>query len=433
MSHKRIRRRTFIGIAGAAGLAAGVTACGGGGSNAEPDGPLKVALWGDATRAAMYRKAIALFTKAHQGDTANLQFADLDAYLERLATESAAGDLPDVLWMRDTHIGRYGKAKVLLDYGPYLDKTIHTADLGKQAIPNGKIGDGVYALPTHYVGQCVIGNKPALEDKGVKLADIKTWDDLAAAAKELGGSAGTSYGLSDPTMASSHRDLEGWVRQHGEELFTPGGGPGFTADTVIAYYRWFDQLRKAKVLAPADVQVQANGAGSAGDLLAVGKSALQIQSSNQLTQEQAVTKIPLVMTSLPAAADASKDWWFFPPILISASAKTKNPETAAKLIDFFLNDINAAKITRLNQGAPSSSKILDALLPTLDKSEKAFVTQIRREQKNPSRPLPIRPEGASQLDKLIGQASQQIAYGKASIPKAVEQLMAAAKKALPEQ
>jgi len=431
MTSSTFTRRGFMGVVGAAGLAGALAGCSNG-SSGSGSAALQVAQWGDATRAGLYKQALKLFTDAHASTTATLQYADLNPYLERLATQSAAGNLPDVLWMRDTHIGRYGQAKVLLDYTPYLDKTILTADLGKQAVPDGKIGDGVYALPTHYVGQCVMGNGTALDKKGIKLTDIQTWDDLAKAAKELSDPSNGFYGLTDTSVsASTHRDVEAWIRQHGEELFTPGGGPGFTADTLASYFSYFDQLRKAGALPPPDVETQADAGGGSTGLLVTGKAALAQESSNHLTSNQNLTKIPLEMTSLVAAKDASQDWWFFPPILISASFKTKNPEIVAQLINFFLNDVAAAKITGLNQGAPSSSKILDALLPSLNATDKIFVSQIRREQGYPSRPSPIRPQGASQLDTIISLAGQQIAYGKASISQAVADLMASAQKALP--
>lgn len=437
MTSSTFTRRGFMSVVGAAGLAGALAGCsngspGSGGSTGSGSGALQVAQWGDAKRADLYKQAIKLFTDAHAGTTATLQYADLNPYLERLATQSAAGDLPDVLWMRDTHVGRYGQAKVLLDYTPYLDKTILTADLGKQAVSSGKVGGGAYALPTHYVGQCLMGSGTALDKKGIKLTDIQTWDDLANAAKELTDRSSGLYGLTDTSVsASTHRDVEAWIRQHGEELFTPGGGPGFTADTLASYFSYFDQLRKAGAIPPPDVQTQADAGGASASLLVTGKAALWPESSNHLTSNQNVTKIPLQMTSLPAAKDASKDWWFFPPILLSASAKTKNPEIAAQLINFFLNDVAAGKITGLNQGAPSSSKILDALLPSLNATDKIFVSQIRREQGYPSRPSPIRPQGASQLDTIISTAGQKVAYGKASISQAVAELMASAQKALP--
>jgi len=433
MSPSTFSRRAFLGVGAAAGVSLGLAACSGGSASTSTSKSLTVAQWGDSTRAGLYEKATKLFTAAHKGTTAKLQYADLNPYLERLATQAAARKLPDVLWMRDTHIGRYGSAHALLDLSPYFDNQIDTKTLGAAAIPSGKIAGGVYALPTHYVGQATLGSKSLLDAKGIDLNSFTHWDDLAAGATELADPSKGIYGVGDPTVNVTHRHLEAWIRQSGEELFTKGGGVGFTADTVEAWFEFWDKLRKSKVLPSADREVQADSGGSATNFLVTGKAALMMDSSNHLSSLQALTKNPLVMGSIPTVPNSTDDWWFFPPILISAAANTKNPELAAALIGFYCNDVPAAKITLLNQGAPSSDTVRSAIAPALSASDKAFIDQISREQKNPSRALPIRPEGASQLDTILTRTGQQIAYGRQSISAAVAALMTSAKQALPEK
>lgn len=433
MSRSTLSRRAFLGATAAAGVSFGLAACSGGAATStNAPKSLTVAQWGDATRAALYEKATKLFTAAHNGSSAKLQYADLNPYLERLATQAAAHKLPDVLWMRDTHVGRYGSSHALLDLSPYLGKQIETKSLGAAAIPSGKIGNGVYALPTHYVGQAVLGDKEILDAKGVDPASFTHWDDLAAAASELADPSKGFYGIGDPTVNVTHRHLEAWIRQSGEELFNKHGGPGFTAATLEAWYEFWDKLRKTKVLPSADREVQADSGGSPTDFLVTGKTALMLDSSNHLSSLQALSKSTLDMWSIPTVNNATKDWWFFPPILVSAAANTKNPQLAAELIGFYCNDVPAAKITLLNEGAPSSSIIRAALAPALSRTDKVFIDQISREQKNPSRPLPIRPNGASQLDTILTQTGEQIAYGRQSISAAVAALMTSAKQALPE-
>jgi hypothetical protein len=84
----------------------------------------------------------------------------------------------------------------------------------------------------------------------------------------------------------------------------------------------------------------------------------------------------------------------------------------------------------VDQGAPSSSAIRDALVPQLDPAEAAFVQQISREMTYPSRPLPVLPDASGQVIQAQTDASQQVAYGRQSIPEAVSAFMAAANKAL---
>lgn len=429
-------RRSLLGLA-AAGAGVGLTtACGGGGTGGESGSEaIQLALWGDAARAGLYEEATALFTAAHTGSSVTVQFADLDPYLERLVTQAAARELPDVLFMRDTHIGRYGSSGALLDLTPYLDADggISTAGIGETAVANGEIDGGVFAVPTHFVGQAILSNVQVLQSKGIDATQLVSWDDLGAAAAELVDPASGFWGMGDPTVGSTHRHLEAWIRQSGEELFTEGGGPGFTADTVAAWFEFWAGLRAAAVIPPADIQIEADSGGNGTNFLVTGKSALWPGSTNHLTSFQKLTESPLQLSSVPEVQGSTDDWWFFPPILTCVSATTQGEDLAVALVDFLVNDVDGAEITRLNQGAPASAQIRDALLPSLDPAEAMFIEQITREQQNPSRPLPIRPEGAEQLNSAITRIGQEIAYGRQSVGDAVADLMTQAAQALPEK
>src|SRR3954468_458871 len=134
----------MLGTAGLA-LAAGAACMPQIGGSSEPKS-LNVAQWGTAQRADLYKKAIALFQEQNAGVTADLQFAELAAYNDRLTTQAASKSLPDVLWMRDDRIGRFGSSGALLDLSPYLDKDkgLNTKTLGAVAVSDGTVGKGVY-------------------------------------------------------------------------------------------------------------------------------------------------------------------------------------------------------------------------------------------------------------------------------------------------
>jgi len=397
------------------------------------DGPitLEVALWGDAARADLYQSAIDLYEEENPNITIDLQFADLTPYLERLATSAAAKDLPDVLWMRDTHIGRYAEGGALLDLSPYIPDTIDVANLGDAAVSTGEVDGGVYALPTHYVGQAIIYNTALLEENGLDESDLASWDDYADAAKELSDPANNFWGSNDATLDPAQRGFEAFVRQNGQEVFSEDGGIGFDADVATDWYEYWQELREAGAIPPADIQTEANSAGLTNSLLATNKAAMSVGSTNHLTQYQALTEEPLALASLPVVNKASDDWWFFPPILISAGANTEHPQAAADFINFILNDVDAGLLTGVNQGAPSSSEVRDALAPELTDQQAEFVEQISLEQQNPSRPFPIRPEGSEQLTTALLRAGEEIAYGRKTVDEAVATLMDDAERALP--
>jgi hypothetical protein len=164
--------------------------------------------------------------------------------------------------------------------------------------------------------------------------------------------------------------------------------------------------------------------------IVTNQTPIVLASSNGLTQVQRLTKTPLAMFSIPEIANGSKDWWFFPPILLSIGANTRSPQLAVSLMHFFLNSVPAGKITRVDQGAPSSGAVRDALLSELASDEAAFVNQISREMTYPARSLPVLPAASGAVITAQAEAGQQVAYGRQSVSQAVDAFMSAARKAL---
>jgi len=430
-----VTRREFLrwsasGVALAAAAACAPNLGGSGGGSASEPKSVNVSQWGTAQRAELYKSALNLFQQNNPGVTANLQFADLAAYNDRLTTQAASKSLPDVLWMRDDRVGLYGSSKALLDLSPYLSKGIDTSSLSSTAVADGKVANGVYALPSHYVGQAVIVNGTVFQERGINYEQqVKTWDDLVALGRQLGDPARKFWGLNDPTLGTTQRHLQAWIRQAGQELFTPEGALGFTGDTFGSWLEFWVKLRNDQVIPPPDVQTQADAGGMATNPIVVNQTPIVLASSNGLTQVQRLTKTPLSMFSVPEVAGGSKDWWFFPPILLSVAANTKSPQLSASLVEFFVNSVPAGKITRVDQGAPSSAAIRDALVAELEAPEAAFVKQISREMTYPARPLPVLPQASAAVITAQMEASQQVAYGKASVSQAVDAFMATARKA----
>jgi multiple sugar transport system substrate-binding protein len=415
-------------LPGAGGGSAASSGSGGSGDN-EPKS-LNVAQWGTAQRADLYKSALGLFQQNNPGVTTDLQFADLSSYNDRLTTQAASKSLPDVLWMRDDRVGLYGSSKALLDLTPFLGKSIMTSSLSATAADDGRVGNGVFALPSHYVGQAVIVNAPYLQQRGVDYEQqVKTWDDLAALARQLNDPSSKMWGINDPTLDTTQRHLQAWIRQAGQELFAPDGSLGFTADTFATWLDFWDKLRKDGIIPPPDVQTQAVAGGMATNTIVTNQTAIILASSNGLTQVQRLTQTPLAMFSIPEVAGGSKDWWFFPPILLSIGANTRSPQLSATLVDFFLNSVPAGQITRVDQGAPSSAAVRDALVPDLAPPEAAFVQQISREMTYPARALPVLPQASAAVIQAQIDTGQQVAFGKQSVSQAVDTFMATAKKA----
>ncbi|OLT07744.1 hypothetical protein BJF90_13865 [Pseudonocardia sp. CNS-004] len=429
-----LSRRGFLGGLGALGLGLGLAACSSGGSASSTSTDLTVALWGDANRAKLYQSAIDLYVQKHEGTTLSLEYLDLTAYLERLATSAAAGSLPDFIWMRDTHIGRYAASGALLDLTPELGNGIDTAGLGDAGVATGKVGDGVFALPSHYVANCTLYDQTVLQSKGVDYSQVKTWDDYADAATELTDKTAGFYGSYDPTLAATQNHFEAWIRQYGDDVevySADGTAPGFEPVVFEEWLSYWDKLRKAGVLPAADIQIESQSSGWTNDLLVTSRAALRLASANHLTIVQGLRQTPVGMGVMPQKAGGTTDTWrFFVPILVSIAGNTDGADTAVSLMDFFINDTAAAELTRLNQGAPSSSTVRDALVPKLKPQEAQFVQLISDEMAFPRRPFPIRPAGSEAFNTAIARTGEEVAYGRQSVSAAVAWFMGEAQRAL---
>lgn len=423
----RLTRRSLLGLGlGLGALAA--TGCAGftPGGDKQAANTIDVAWWGGTDRAEVHEAALKLFGERHPDVTITSQFADQGPYFERLATSAAAGNLPDVFWLTDTYLGRYANSGNLLNLDTHFGKAINVDDIGTASVDYGRTDKGVFGLTSHFNGQAVLTNAPMLEKRGVDYATVKSWTDLTEAGGELTDAKAGVYGLNDPTLREDQRGFEAWVRQAGAEMFSPEGGLGFTADHLGDWLAYWDKLRKAKTIPPADMQTESDAGGWTSDMFVTNKAAIRLSSATHLAVAQALTKTPLAINTYPADADASKDWGFFTALFLAADAKVGNPDVAAQLVDFLVNDVEAAKITQITMGVPAAAPVSKAILPLLDETQQKVVGHVVEEMGYPRRPTPIKPEGSEQLITAIRRASQEVAYGRQAVNDAAKQVIAEA-------
>jgi ABC-type glycerol-3-phosphate transport system substrate-binding protein len=98
---QQVTRREFlrwstsgVALVAAAACMPGAPSGGTGGGSASEPKSLNVGQWGTAQRAELYKSAINVFQQSNPGVTANLQFADLASYLDRLTTQAASRACP---------------------------------------------------------------------------------------------------------------------------------------------------------------------------------------------------------------------------------------------------------------------------------------------------------------------------------------------------
>ena len=119
-----INRRQFL--IGAGGLAAaastiGLSACapgapsGSGGGASGGGTNLALAWWGNPTRNKNTEAEIQAFQQANPNITLSGQPGEFGSYWDKLATQTAGGQAPDIIQMDMAYIAEYGNRGALLD------------------------------------------------------------------------------------------------------------------------------------------------------------------------------------------------------------------------------------------------------------------------------------------------------------------------------
>jgi multiple sugar transport system substrate-binding protein len=121
-------------------------------------------------------------------------------------------------------------------------------------------------------------------------------------------------------------------------------------------------------------------------------------------------------------------------VLLSVPVKSKNAEGAAKLIDFFVSDVDAIKAMAMTRGIPPSGKALEALTPSLtatDKRDVTYAQYVADEVAKDGLPAaPTAPPGYNDAKTALDAAAKQVAFGKMSVTDAVAQYFRDAEAAL---
>ena len=106
MRTPRAPRRSILA---ASLLLGGLAACGPnapGGSGASDGAALRFAWWGNAKRDELTKTALETYSAAHDGAAVSPETTDWSSYWDKLATQVAGGDVPDVLQMIDSTVIR---------------------------------------------------------------------------------------------------------------------------------------------------------------------------------------------------------------------------------------------------------------------------------------------------------------------------------------
>ncbi len=424
-------RRTFLaGVAGVAATA-GLAACGGGTSGTatqQSTGPatLRFAWWGNEVRNKMTNQVIADYMKANPGITITAEPGEWAGYWDKLATQVAGKDAPDIIQMDEQYIRDYSKRGALAD----LSKLpVDTSKFATGLVDTGTIDGKVTALCAGMNALSILANTKVFSDAGVAIPDDKTWtwETLRSTAAEFATNKPGLYGINGAFFGDSV--ARAWMFQHGKALFTETS-LGFEPADMQSFFDMMMTYLQAKAIPTPAENAEDLNKPIAQNMFALGKLGMTLLWSNQVNaMQQAVGSAELKILRLPSLDGTAKgaNLWYKSGQYQSISSTSKYQQQAAKFLDYYFNSMDAGKVLLAERGLPPNTDVLNgiqSLLGPADQRAAAYMKAIEPDLRKA--PVPP-PPGIATFQTILNRYIQDVQFGRLTSADAAKKLYDEAK------
>jgi multiple sugar transport system substrate-binding protein len=417
--NKNLSRRALVGTFGATALTAGVGARP---AFADP-APLRVFWWGSQERIRRTTAAIDAYQKLHPEVSISGLGAGSD-YWAKFATQMAGRNLPDIVQLDSLSIADYSNRHVVQPLEKYRPKPLALPGFTPSMLELSQYDGHTFGVPLGMNAFGILYDETVLT--GVKFTppDFDTdWKSLGNLAVEITKAVGKPnyYGLADGS--GHYYALDTWLLQRSKSLFKEAGGLGFSAGDITPWFEYWSDLRKRGGCVSAEINSSDDGQ-IPNTPLARGMAAMDIEFSNYMVAFQTMSKNTLGIAPLPNGGPGAKPGLYYRPSLIFSIASTsKNPEQAARFIDWFVTSEDAAKLLGVERGVPVLPELRNAIAPYLSEPERKTIDYLNS-LNGKTAPYKTWPPGANEFDKTVLRPTAQLAaFGKLSSADAAQKLI----------
>ena len=437
-SSPRLARRSFLGLAGGAvagAVGVGAVGCRGlvphtGSGNAKD---LSASWWAEGTLNELHVKVLKQYEASHDGVTVQAQYQPLDGYDDKLSTELAGGNAPDIFQLRRQTFSEYISRGAVRQLDDLVPGTLPFDRLPKALQAAAQYKGHWYAIPLGLAtAPAVIGDKVVLRDLGIEapkadwtLADFEKV--LRTVHKKSGG---RYYGSTD--MSGNEVAISAFLAGSKKLIFNDDGQPGFSRDDLTQWWGMWDRFRKEGLVPP--MKVTAAGKGFTTDPLVKGKSAVTLTASSKgINGLQPLVKHELELFSFPRRSENGVTATSVGPIewfALSSKLDAVKAKQAADLAMFFVDNPKAIMTLNLAHGVPLFKQRRRQTYDRQSKINKLLYDNVQQINDLGPAPVAAYPPGASELLAEMSNQNQLFAFGKVPLDKAVDEVFAAADRLL---
>ncbi|MEK3685802.1 ABC transporter substrate-binding protein [Paenibacillus sp. FSL R10-2736] len=416
----------------AALLLAATTACSGGNNgkpaagspdNAEPSVDqveLRIMWWGDQKRADKTNEALRKFEEKYPNIKVVGEFAPNSGYFDKLNTQLASGTAPDVFFLGG-NVTDYADKGVLLDLQPYVGKELDLTDMDQTMVEYGTLGGKLVHISAGANARGMVINTELFKQAGMDIpADGWSWEDYARISKEISGKLGKGY---YGTYNFTVEGMDIYMKQRGKQVYDmEKDALGFEQQDAEDWFNYWNDMSKNGGMVTPSLQVSNPPGDTSKSLVVTGKVAMSLIPSNQFAAHQNLIQDTLTMVQVPRGPKGT-GVVFESSQGLSGYAKTEHPKEVATLMNYWINDPDAAQILGSDRGVPVTSKMRDLLMKDatpLEQTVYDFTSRVSEATKKEPFAISYNPPSFTEFTKLAETAVQEIGFEQKDVKQGVE-------------
>lgn len=430
MSYKRsIGAVATIGVAAIALTACGGTgtpaATGGGDGSDEIAGEIAIAWWGGDSRHQKTNAIIDMFEEQNPEVTTDRQAGDWSAYWDKLNVQASSKSLPCVIQLQGRQVNDYTQYDLLLPLDPMIESgAINVDDIPAAVLDAGRGTDGnLYFLPYGAAYDAIGVNETMAGTAGVDIPeDGYTWDEYfewvtEASASLPDGTRAINIGGGRPNF------FIGWTLSNDIPLFAEDGKLGFTQEDLVGYWETWEELRAAGITETPERAAEEPTATDQS-YFANGQVMTDTLPGNALTPASVTLagRGTDVITTIPYPSGSAGSGNALFPSGFAIPTSCDNVSTAAAFVDFFTNDLEAGLSFAADNGAPTNTAVLEALMedPNLSATKQHELGLFQQIVENDP-PSIVFPAGyQATFEASFKRAYEDIMFGRQNVEQAVQ-------------
>ncbi|NHN34062.1 ABC transporter substrate-binding protein [Paenibacillus agricola] len=376
---------------------------------------LRINWWGSQPRHDATLKILELYTKKNPNVTFEPEFSGFDGYIDKLTTQAAAKNAPDIVQMDAAWLADWNARNQLADLS-----NINIKDIDPKLAEAGQFKGKQTAIPLGNNAWGVIYDKASLDKLGFQLKDGITYEEYFKMARDIKAKIGKDqYVMQDGT--TSREAYYSYQLSKGKGLgITMDGKFNFDRDTWLEWVKIYSDFRKEGIIPPADVAVGDKELDPKLDLMINGKIIFRNAHAAQASSWESLKPGSIGVSATPRSKEGGS--WLKATFFFSVSQDSQNKAEATKFIDWFINDPEVGEISGTTRGVPVSNKIVAQLQPKFTAADKLTVDMIAKATPG-AQPFNPGSKGWSNFEaKEYKSITEALMFGKSTPEQAFDEL-----------